>query len=94
MSNFEIKGCDSDQIESKIKQSLQDRNIPLEQAAQKISQCTAEEFLKIYYSRPWVRIKTLLNNLPPWVYSLCKLFPFYNFIRKHTLMTSRKRNFN
>ena len=91
MSFFQIKDCDVNAVEKQIQKRLEERLIPQRVDIELQDRCTADDFLKRYYSRPAERFKIFCNQLPPWVYAIGKVLPFYSFIRKRLLMSFKKR---
>ncbi len=79
---FQIENCDGRALEAEIAGALAKRGLPLQKDAESIGRCTPVYFLRKYYSRPSMRVKMFASSLPRWVYSLCKILPFYEAVRR------------
>lgn len=91
MAFFTIKDCDVNEVERGILAALKNRPIREEQDAELWGRCTVDYFMERYCSRPTIKFKMFFNRLPPWVYAVCKIFPFYTALRKQLLMSLRKK---
>ncbi|MBI4384069.1 MAG: hypothetical protein HY579_08565 [Nitrospinae bacterium] len=78
---FQIEDCDTRALEAEISGALAKRGLPLQKDAELIGRYTPVYFLRKYYSRPSIRVKMFASSLPRWVYSVCKVLPFYEAIR-------------
>ncbi len=88
---FKIKHCQSEELEKNILSDLQKRSIPSGRDAELFKRCSAEQFLKKHNSRPLIKLRILANRLPPWVYAILKMLPFYQAIRQRLLMPALKK---
>lgn len=88
---FNIKHCQTEALEKNILRDLQKRSIPSERDAELFKRYSIEKFLKKHNSRPFIKLRILANRLPPWVYAILKILPFYQAIRQRLLMPALKK---
>ena len=91
MAFFQTKYFDVDEVEKKILSTLNNRPIIRSHEADLLNCHNIARFFKRYYSRPSVRLKIILNKLPPCVYAIFKVFPFYKSLRKQLLINSTNK---
>lgn len=89
MAFFKIKNCDVNQVEELILGSLKSRPIPQNHDAELFGRYTIDDFMGKRFNRWNYKLKAYLNGLPPWIYAICKVFPFYATLRKQLLIGSR-----
>jgi hypothetical protein len=90
MPFFKIKQCPQE-LENNILLELQKRSIPAERDAEMFNRHNIDQFIKKLNSRPLIKLRVLANRLPPWVYALLKIFPFYQAIRQKLIMPALKK---